>query len=58
LALLARAPGSITGMFMLRELTSKKSSLRAFFSEAVFCRREDRFGEKRLAMTSDFLRKK
>jgi hypothetical protein len=39
-------------------MTSKKLSLRAFFSEAVSCLQEDRFGKKRLAMTTGFLRKK
>jgi hypothetical protein len=32
--------------------------LGAFFSEAVSCLREDRFGKRRLAMTSGFLLKK
>jgi hypothetical protein len=35
---------------------SQKPSLRALFSEAVSCLRGDRFGKKRLAMTSGFLR--
>jgi hypothetical protein len=34
--------------------TSKKPSLRAFFSEAVSCLQKDRFGKERLAMTSRF----
>jgi hypothetical protein len=40
-----------------KDETSKKPSLRAFFSEAVSCLQGDRFGKKRLAMTSGFLQK-